>query len=296
MTEEFEAQWNNAVDSLVAVGVALVELVIVVVVARFVHRLVRDRLLHRLDSPDLSESTRTAIGVVTTVVVGMAAITVVLALWGVTWSGIITAISVGTLGILLGVQDVLKSLIGGIFLLLEKPYSIGDRIQVRDITGRVIGIELRTTVIRSDDGHRVVAPNSIVFTDTLTNFSLRREIRTNLILTGIGGDPAELRTLIAKEVAAVEGVDEPIEVRIRTRRSRLKAPILAASDGRTTDERALPRVHEVWISWSGGGEPEVQAAVLARLHQHYPRARVRARSVKGTVAHHLAGTEHTAAG
>src|SRR5262249_48658682 len=232
MMSSLESPLRDGLDSLVTLGVGLIEAIIVIVIARYIHRFVSDRVLRRFDSPQLSEGGRTAIGITTTVVVGVAAATVILALWGVTWSGIVAAISLGTLGILLGIQDVLKSLIGGIFLVLERPYSIGDRIQVRDVTGRVIGIELRTTILRSDDGHRIVAPNSIVFTDTMTNLSLQRQIRTTLIVSAISGRPAELRANIEQALAGVEGIEEPVEVRIRSRRSRLAAPI-RDSDGRS---------------------------------------------------------------
>jgi hypothetical protein len=282
MTEDLEQQLSDAVDSLVSLGVGLLQLIVVVLIARLIIRFVENWLLRKIDSPDLSASSRSAIGVVATVLVGMAGATVLLALWGVTWSGIITAISVGTLGILLGIQDLLRSLIGGVFLILERPYSIGDRITVRDVTGRVIEIRLRTTVIRSDDGHRVVAPNSIVFTDTMTNYSLRREIRTSLALTGIGGNPAELRTTIEQTVAAVEGVDGGVEVKIWPRRPKLTAPSQERHKGAPADDKAIARTSEIWVSWYGAGEPEVQAAILERLRQIYPRARVRARTLRGT--------------
>jgi small-conductance mechanosensitive channel len=278
-----ETQLSHALDSLTALAFGLVEAIVVIVIARYIHRFVNDRVLRRLDSPELSESGRTAIGILTTAAVGIAAATVLLALWGVTWSGIVAAISLGTLGLLLGIQDVLKSLIGGIFLLLERPYSIGDRIQVRDVTGRVIQIELRTTVLRSDQGHRIVAPNSIVFTDTLTNFSRRRQIRTTLILSGISGTTAELRTSIGKALEGIDDIEGTPEVRVRTRRSRLTAPIRDGHSDPPPNGHISKRNIEAWISWLGGGEPEVQAAVIARLKELFPQGHLRARTVSGTV-------------
>ncbi|MGH2533527.1 MAG: mechanosensitive ion channel family protein [Thermomicrobiales bacterium] len=283
MRSRLESQFSGALESLTSLAIRLVEAIVVIIIARYLHRFVRDRLLQRLDSPTLSESGRTVISVLATVVFGMATASVLLAIWGVTWSGIITAISLGTLGILLGVQDVLKSLIGGIFLILERPYSIGDRISVRDVTGRVIGIELRTTIIRSDDGHRIVAPNSIVFTDTMTNYSLRRQIRTRLILSGISGNAAELRTRIEHAVAGVDGVDGSVEVRIRPRGSKVRTPIREGLVGSHTEGQTGSRGTEVWVSWLGGGEPEVQEAVVALMRQLYPDATVHARNVKGAV-------------
>jgi Mechanosensitive ion channel, beta-domain len=228
----------------------------------------------------------------TTIVFVIVTGTLLLALWGVTWSGIVAAISLGTLGILLGIQDVLKSLIGGVFLILERPYSIGDRISVRDVTGRVIGIELRTTIIRSDEGHRIVAPNSIVFTDTMTNYSLQRQIRTSLVLKGIRGHPAELRATIEQAIASVAGVDGSVEVHIRSRSTKVKAPLREKQVTFPDQVQVTAPSAEIWVSWLGGGEPEVQAEVVSRLQALYPRATVSARTVRGTVVPHAAQGEY----
>jgi hypothetical protein len=278
MWSRLQSQLANVLDGLLGLAVGLVEAIVVIVLALYLHRFVRDRLLRRFDSPGQPESRRAAVGIMTTVVVAVATATVLLAMWGATWSGIITAISLGTLGILLGVQDVLKSLIGGLFLILEQPYAIGDRISVRDVTGRVIGIELRTTILRSDDGHRIVAPNSIVFTDTMTNYSLRRQIQTNLILTDVSGDPAQVRSRIEQAVVGVAG---PVEVRLQARRPRPRVPFLERLVGAKGGDPSASHGLDVWISWLGGGEPEVQDAVVARLHELYPNASVRARNVWG---------------
>jgi small conductance mechanosensitive channel len=240
MLSTLESRLRDALDSVSSIAIGLAEALIIIFIARFIHRFLRDKLLHRLDSRNLSESGVTLINVLSSVILGIFTATLLLALWGVTWSGIFAALGLGTLGLLLGIQDVLKSLIGGLFLIAEKPHSIGDRIQVRDVTGRVIGIELRTTILRSDSGHRIVAPNSIVFTDTMTNFSMRRQIRTNLIVSGIGGDPVEVRARIVEAVSGIEGVDGEVEVRFRSRYPivKLKAPLREGTAEPSGDEQA----------------------------------------------------------
>jgi small conductance mechanosensitive channel len=279
MWSRLEEQFAGAVDSLITLGVGLVEAIIIFLIARFVLRLLRERVLRRFDSPDLPQNRRTLLQVLTTVIVGTVALSVLLALWGVTWSRIVTAISLGTLGLLLGVQDVLKSLFGGVYLILERPYEVGHRITVRDVTGQVIGIELRTTILRSDDGNRIVLPNSIVFTDAVTNFSLQRQIRSDVILTGIDGDPAEERPRIEQVVAAVEGVDGEVEVRFR-RRQRVRRPSGEERAAPRRNKPAVPRGAEVWVSWLGAGEPETMADVVTQLQLLYPTARIRRRKTR----------------
>lgn len=279
MWSRLEEQFAGAVDSLITLGIGLVEAIIIFLIARFALRLLRERVLRRFDSPDLPQNRRTLLQVLTTVIVGTVALSVLLALWGVTWSRIVTAISLGTLGVLLGVQDVLKSLIGGVYLILERPYEVGHRITVRDVTGQVIGIELRTTILRSDDGNRIVLPNSIVFTDAVTNFSLQRQIRSDVILTGIDGDPAEERPRIEQAVAAVEGVNGEVEVRFR-RRQRVRRPSSDKDAAPRRNEQAAPRGAEVWVSWLGAGEPETMADVVTQLQLLYPTARIRRRKTR----------------
>lgn len=282
MRSRIESQLTTVLDSLEAIGFGIAEALVVILIARYAHRYLRGWLLDRLDTPNLSETGRSTIGVSITVATVIVTTTALLALWGVTWSGIIAALSLGTVALLLGVQDVLRSLIGGIFLIVERPFSIGDRIRVRDITGRVIAIELRTTVLRSDEGHRIVAPNSIVFTDTMTNYNRRRQIRTSLMLVGINGAVPELRSAIEQAVSAVDGVDDSVEVRIRMRGTKTSAPLRDRLNDVPSPERSVSRPAEARISWLGAGDPEVKTAVIAALKALYPKSSIRASNVSGT--------------
>ncbi|MGH2548058.1 MAG: hypothetical protein ACRDHN_01610, partial [Thermomicrobiales bacterium] len=104
-------------DSLGSIGLGIAEALIVILLARYTHRYVRRWLLSRLDSPGLSETGKSTIGTLITVSFGIVTGTALLAMWGATWASIITALSLGTVGILLGIQDILRSLIGGMFLI-----------------------------------------------------------------------------------------------------------------------------------------------------------------------------------
>ena len=74
----------------------------------------------------------------------------------------ITAI-IGSVGLALSLssQDLLKNFIAGIYLLLERPFGVGDRITVGNYSGRVEFVDLRTTKLRTDDGQEVIVPNTV---------------------------------------------------------------------------------------------------------------------------------------
>ncbi|HVH64667.1 MAG TPA: mechanosensitive ion channel family protein [Candidatus Acidoferrum sp.] len=69
----------------------------------------------------------------------------------------------------LAFQDILKNFIAGLFLLLERPFRLGDEITVDGRTGIVENIEMRTTTLRTSDGEQVLTPNSLVYTGTIIN-------------------------------------------------------------------------------------------------------------------------------
>ena len=81
--------------------------------------------------------------------------------------------AVGLLGLAFGLafQDVLKNFLSGVFLLLERPFRIGDEITVAGYSGRVETVLLRVTVLRTDDGRRAMVPNQDVYTSAIVNSS-----------------------------------------------------------------------------------------------------------------------------
>jgi moderate conductance mechanosensitive channel len=69
----------------------------------------------------------------------------------------ITGIAVG-----LGAQTFVKDAINGLFILGENQFGRGDIITVANVTGRVVDISLRRTVLRAEDGTVYVVPNSAI--------------------------------------------------------------------------------------------------------------------------------------
>src|SRR5215218_5118976 len=163
------AELRDAMGQFLSIGFHLLEAIFVLfgaaLVARALRRLVRRRLAATL-APENAK--RIAENIVTLGVYGVAA-TLLLTFWGVTWTTLLTAVGLSTLVVALGLQGVLQSLVAGIFILFERPFNVGDHVSfsIHGLEGTVEEIALRTTVIRTDDGTRVVAPNSFIFTQAV---------------------------------------------------------------------------------------------------------------------------------
>jgi len=87
--------------------------------------------------------------------------------------------SFSVVGIVLGLslQDILKNFIAGIWVLVERPFRIGDTIEVDSHSGVVEEITFRTTLLRTIDAQQVIVPNGTFMTNSvvnLTRFPTRR--------------------------------------------------------------------------------------------------------------------------
>ncbi|WP_455382171.1 mechanosensitive ion channel family protein [Salinispira pacifica] len=166
--ERISSLWRAAL--IIVLGFLAVQ-----IVARLVQRLTKKRL-----SPQASMLIRRGI-----VYAGMTIIVVsVLHEFGVQIGALLGA--AGIVGIAIGFasQTSMSNLISGLFLISEKPFSIGDVINVGGTTGIVESVDLLSVKIRRFDNQFVRIPNEKILTSELTNVT-RYPIRRLDIKLGV---------------------------------------------------------------------------------------------------------------
>ncbi len=99
----------------------------------------------------------------------------VLGFLGMDQASILATFGAIGLALSLAVQDILKSFFAGLYLLFEKPFIIGDEVQVKEHVGRVEQVGFRATSIRTADNVLVLVPNAIVFAEVVRNLTHRTE-------------------------------------------------------------------------------------------------------------------------
>jgi MscS family membrane protein len=110
---------------------------------------------------------------------------------GVNITGLIASLSIGGLALGLAAQDTLGNLFGAISIFLDKPFKVGDRIQLENLDGVVESIGLRSTRVRNLDGHLITVPNKTMGNATITNVTLRPNIRTLMNISITYDTPVE---------------------------------------------------------------------------------------------------------
>lgn len=205
---------NSALDNIgIDFGALAGRLIIVVLVmigARLIGSWFRRRVEHTLSARSFGRNGAILVGRLTAVAIYATAVVVILASLGVSGSGLLTFLGAGTVALGLSLQDVLKNFFSGVFLLMERPFRVGDFIRVRDVEGEVQGIDVRTTLVRINDGSLVMIPNSLVFTEMLTNRSKSGTRRIDLVVTAQGKTVLEAEQLIHHSLMSMPDVTRPI--------------------------------------------------------------------------------------
>lgn len=103
-------------------------------------------------------------------------------------------------GIGFGLQNVVNNLVSGVFIVLERPIKVGDKVRIGQNEGEIKRVGLRATVIRTWDGAEVMVPNSQIILDEVTNWTLSDQQRRIEIKVGVayGSDTDKVSEVLLK--------------------------------------------------------------------------------------------------
>ncbi len=279
MPESLRTLLDDALDQVIELGFGLVEAILLFGLAYSVARLVRRPITRRLSRAALPDNTRVLIERAIPFAIYVVAATLLFSLWGLTWSGLIAAIGVGTIAVGLGLQIVLQSFAGGVVILFERPYAVGDRIAFvgQNIEGQVEDITFRSTVLRTDNGDRVITPNALIFTTSVINRSPERPVRTVITVTGIRETKDAIKARVRDAIAGIAGLP-PVEIRLRPGWSSLRLPGMregseeTAAAGEATGR--LRRASRFQLVWTGPDDEDARQEVIRRLQAAFPDAKI----------------------
>jgi len=104
---------------------------------------------------------------------------------GIDITAMIAGLGIGGLALALAAQDMVKNIFGGIMIFLDKPFKIGERIQIDGFDGTVEEVGLRSTRVRTLEGRLLIINNSTFSDNTVVNVSAEhtRKVVLNLGMT-----------------------------------------------------------------------------------------------------------------
>lgn len=176
----------KSVNELVGSGIkflpALLTALIILALTRYAVQFARNVVTRLTASTIKSPSLQLLViklASITTWVIGIL-LAAVLIFPGLSLGDIVGTLGLSSVAIGFAFQDIFKNFLAGILLLLQEPFKIGDQIVVNDYEGTVERIDIRTTVLRTYQGERVLLPNSEVFTSAVQVRTAFEQRRTDL--------------------------------------------------------------------------------------------------------------------
>jgi small-conductance mechanosensitive channel len=100
-------------------------------------------------------------------------------------------------------------MVSGLILAFERPIKVGDTVQVGELTGTVLSIGLRSSIVRSFDGAEVIVPNGNLISDQMINWTKSDAKRRMDIRVGVayGTDPEKVVGILEEVANAHQRVD-----------------------------------------------------------------------------------------
>lgn len=172
--DAFERTWRAlGVDPAAAWRV--VGTVLVILVWLVLQRVVRRLLFRTISDP----ASRFSIGKLLNYLLGTIALLVVARLWIQGITGLATYLGLLSAGIAIALQDLITNFAGWVFIMIRRPFAIGDRIQIATFQGDVVDIRLFRFVmleignwVHGDQstGRVLHIPNGMVFKNPVANY------------------------------------------------------------------------------------------------------------------------------
>ena len=217
LREYFNFPWRlgNFVFSASSLALGLTVFVLSFVVSRYLRAFLERRMqAHPHLDPGVQFTILRLVNYVVVVVGVVAALRIAVGADFTSLAVIFTALSVG---IGFGLQFIAGDIAAGFLLLFERPVKVGDFVTVtgpdsKIIDGKVISINLRTTIVQNNDNVSVIVPNSKLTNENLINWSYRGKRSRISVPIGVSYD-ADVDLVTETLLRAAEGVkfvlDEP---------------------------------------------------------------------------------------
>ena len=199
-----------------SLAASLVVLVVSYFLARLVRSLVSNRLLARTH---VSRGLRALLGRFASYLVFFFGAAIALQTLGIRATTLTAFGAAVGVGVGLGLQDIVKNFVAGLVLLIERPFRVGDRIEMDDMTAEVMEIRPRATVLRTNDDIHIVVPNSKLTETAIVNQSFDGPRYRSSLAVGVAyaSDPREVERALLEAAERCDEVlaDPPPTVRFK---------------------------------------------------------------------------------
>jgi small conductance mechanosensitive channel len=121
---------------------------------------------------------------------------------GIDTASVLASLGIAGLTIGFAARDAFSNLISGMLIYLDRPFVIGDLVEIEDHYGRVDRITLRSTRIITSDGKMLAVPNADIINKTVASYTNFPHLRLDIPVTiGVNEDIGRVRQIMLQQIA-----------------------------------------------------------------------------------------------
>jgi small conductance mechanosensitive channel len=191
----------------VDIGLQIIGAITIWVIGRWAiratKRMIGVALERRKVDPTLSRYTQSVVSITLTI----ALLVAVLGFFGVETTSFAALIAAGGVAIGMAWSGLLSNFAAGVFLLILKPFKVGEQIAAGGLTGTVMELGLFATTLETDDDVITYIGNNKLFSDNIQNRTASHMRRVDLFAqVAHGADAAKARQLLLEKLATIPNV------------------------------------------------------------------------------------------
>ncbi|MDE0470332.1 MAG: mechanosensitive ion channel, partial [Ekhidna sp.] len=131
----------------------------------------------------------------------------VIGMAGIEVTSFVAVLGAAGLAVGLALQGTLQNFVGGVLILLLKPFKVGDWIDTGSYTGTVNQIQIFNTILKSPDNKTIIIPNGGLANSSLVNYSAEPRRRVDFTFgVGYGDNTSKTREALMELIKADERI------------------------------------------------------------------------------------------
>lgn len=196
---DFNSLLIRLLDHAVDIGIKLIIVAIVFVIGKWVIRWVRKFAERFFERKKIETTVKSFLDSLINITLQIVLFLVIINILGIHMVSFAAIVGAAGLAIGMAMKDNLSNFAGGVMLLINKPFRVGDRILAQGMDGTIKSMGILYTILSTGDNRTIYIPNGPLSTGTIVNYSDQKERRIDITLNvTFGHDVNTLKGILQK--------------------------------------------------------------------------------------------------
>ncbi len=195
----FDRLFDQLFDSAVSLGLKILAAIVVYIIGRWVIKWLRKFIDRFLERRNIEKTVKSFLDSLANITFKVLLFLIIVNILGIQTTSFAAILAAAGLAVGMSMKDNLSNFAGGVMLLVNKPFRVGERIVAQGVDGTVQSIGILYTVLLTGDNTTIFVPNGPLSTGNIVNYSAQKERRVDITFNiNYGNDLNELKnTLLA---------------------------------------------------------------------------------------------------